>query len=203
MMLRKTSARCRFRASRARSPGAPRSWVRGARASNSSSRRAASGRSGATPAFPPSRNTGPTSAIGSCWLVGANSCGHSVRGRNAVLQTVHRGHQGLAGENPVAQHLALQRLDVGLDAKLQPVLLDQLQDVGFLLALARSLDDQIHRPAIGQQADAIVIPLRQPDLVEQTIGEVQVVLGPPVAEFRPVERAFSAAPNYCPRAPSR
>ena len=114
-----------------------------------------------------------------------------VRGRNAVLQT-EQGHQGLAGENPVAQHLALQRLDVGLDAKLQPVLLDQLQDVGLLLALARSLDDQIHRPAIGQQADAIVIPLRQPDLVEQAIGQVQVVLGPPVAEFRPVQRALGS-----------
>src|SRR6185436_52689 len=69
----------------------------------------------------------------------ARRCKHvraHVGGRNAVLETGPDRHHRLAGENPVAERLALRRLAEELDADLAPRLADELEDVGLLGALA-------------------------------------------------------------------
>ena len=38
------------------------------------------------------------------------------------------------------------------------------------------LDDDLHRPTIGQQTHAVAVALGQPDLVEQPVGLAQIVL---------------------------
>ena len=70
-----------------------------------------------------------------------------------------------------------------LDADLAPGLLDQLEDVGLLGLLAGGLDDQLHRPAVGQQPRAVRRALGQADLVEQRVGLVEVEASPSFSRY--------------------
>src|SRR3546814_4262581 len=101
--------------------------------------------------------------------------------RDAVLGAEGDRHDRLAGEDAVAQYLALQRLGEELHADLPPGVADQLQHVDFLVVLAGGLDDDLQRAAVGQQAIAVAVALGQADLVEQRVG------------FRGVEGGISLA----------
>src|SRR6185295_3463255 len=78
-----------------------------------------------------------------------------VRRGEAVLETAPDRHHGLPREHAVAERLALRRLAEQLDADLAPGLADQLEHVGLLGTLARGLDDDLERPAVGQPANTV------------------------------------------------
>ena len=98
--------------------------------------------------------------------------------RQAVLETRPDRHQGLAREDTVAEDLALGRFGKELDADLGPAVVDQFQDVGLFGVLAGGLDNDVHWPAVGQQADVLVVALIETQFVEQLVGGVGVVFGP-------------------------
>ena len=136
--------------------------------------------------------------LGHCscaWSLGASSSGRGVGIRHAVVQALPDRHHGLAGEHPVAQQVALRGLAEQLDADLAPGLADQLQHVGLLGAFAGRLDDDLQRPAVGQAPDAVRAAL-EPDLVEQLVGRLAVVLAPTGSGI-PCGTADSRAPPCC------
>src|SRR5258707_1100350 len=108
--------------------------------------------------------------------------------RQAVLEAAPHRHHRLAGEDAVAESLALRRLAEHGDPDFGPGLAHQLQHVGLLRALARGLDDDLQLAAVGQAADAIEAAL-QAHLVEQPVGRLAVVARPGVPVALAVERA--------------
>ena len=86
--------------------------------------------------------------------------GAHVRRRQAVLEAEPDRHHGLAGEHAVAEHLALRRLGEQLDAELAARCRGSAPARRSARCLAGGLDDDLQRPAVGQQAHAAVVALR-------------------------------------------
>ena len=55
----------------------------------------------------------------------------------------------MAGQQPVAQNIAIGGLGKQLYADTAPSLRDELKDVEFFLVLAGGLDDDLQRPTVG------------------------------------------------------
>jgi hypothetical protein len=55
-----------------------------------------------------------------------------------------------------------------------PAVADQLEHVGLLRHLAGGVDNDGERPAIGQQAEAVIVAPGEPDLVQQIVGRRRV-----------------------------
>ena len=121
--------------------------------------------------------------------------GRQLRGAEAgrgqaVLQPRPDRHDAVAGEDPVAEHVAHEGLGEQMDAGLGPAVPDQLQHVRFLRHRAGGIDDDGHLPSIGQQAEAVLVALGQADLVEQLVGRGDIEGGIGLLEFGLVQRAF-------------
>ena len=86
-------------------------------------------------------------------------------------------------DGAAAEDVALRGADEQRDADLAPVVGDQLEHVGLERALAGRLDDDLGAPAVGQEADAVVVALREADLVEQRVGLVGIVRDPGLLVF--------------------
>ncbi len=110
------------------------------------------------------------------WRIGASSVGGISAVGTAIVEPLRRDHDGQPGIGAVAQDGAVLRLDEQLDADLAPELGDQRQPVDDEAALAVGLDDDLELAAVGQEADAGAVALRQADLVEEPGRFRRVVL---------------------------
>lgn len=101
-----------------------------------------------------------------------------------------------------SEDVALARTWIDLDADIDQILLEQVEDIGLFGVLAGGLDGEFEPAPVRQQADAI-IAFGQADLVEQAVGQRRVVLGPELRERRIVERLFQQGGACRSRAPAR
>ena len=84
-----------------------------------------------------------------------------------------RSNQRFTGENPVAENPALRRTK----SLIPPIArIESFQHVRLLGVFARGLDDDFHRPSVGQHADTARILPRQAEAVEQLVGLLQIDL---------------------------
>ena len=116
--------------------------------------------------------------------------GTHVRARESVGEAGPDGHDRLPGEDASAEHLALGGLGIQLDPRLEPTVVDQFKDVGFLGTFPGRIDDDVERAAVGQQADAVAGAFGQAHVVEQGVGALHVELAPCRLVLRPIKRTF-------------
>ena len=122
------------------------------------------------------------------WSTGASSCGTVCGVNRALSRPSQNRHHGLAGEDPLAEHVARAGRGEQADADLPPVLGDQLQDVDLDRPLAGGMDHDLQRAPVRQQADALGVALGQADLVEQAVGLLRIEFGEELRPLRLVER---------------
>ncbi len=67
---------------------------------------------------------------------------------------------------------------------------DEFEHVGFLGAFAGALDRDLGAAAIGQHADAVLVAGGKARLVQQFVGQVDVILAPGIAVLVLVQRAL-------------
>ena len=122
-------------------------------------------------------------------LAGGGEFGRAHIGRREpVFPARPDRHERLAGEDAVAQQLALERLGVQRYPQLQPAVADEFEYIRLFRALAGGLDDQLRRTAVGQQAQPVIAP-SEPCLVQQGIGRIGIVGRPALPDLFVVERA--------------
>ena len=81
--------------------------------------------------------------------------------------------------------------------------MNQFRHVGLFGVFARGLDDDFHRPSVGQQANTARVPLRQTEAVEQLVCVLQIESGPGVTVFAFCTAGFAAVLCSVPPAPTR
>ncbi|MCY1242518.1 hypothetical protein D9M72_554830 [compost metagenome] len=89
-----------------------------------------------------------------------------ARGRNAVVEPEPHRHDDLAADSTAAERVALRGADEKRYPDLLPVVGDELQHVRLECAFAGRFHDDLRGPAIGQDANAVTIALRQARFVE-------------------------------------
>src|SRR6202011_5179178 len=100
----------------------------------------------------------------------------------AVIESLGDRHHRRAGEDAVAKNLKLRGLREKLDAGLAPGVANEFEHVRFFRRLAGALDDDLQLSSIGEQTGAVVVALRQAELVEQRVGALEVEPRPLLAE---------------------